>query len=87
MLQVENVPKDSVMRFDKAGGNYPLYQHSFPERYKEAYLLEMDTFLDLVLDPSLPCSVSKEDVLLSTRVADACETSIREGRVVTFDSM
>ena len=51
-------------------------------RFKEAYEREMDHFVDLILDPTTQCAVSRADVLLSTRVADACEQSRREGRMV-----
>ena len=85
MLQVVNVPIDPVLKFDKEGGGSPPFLHSFSDRYREAYLQEMETFLSLVLDPSLPCPVRKEEVVLSARIADACETSLKEGRVVTFD--
>ena len=85
MLQVQNIPDDPVLWSSKEGVASPMLQFSFPERYKEAYLLELDTFVSIVLDPSLPCPISKADVLLSSRVADACETSLKEGRVVTFE--
>ena len=87
MLQVENVPKDSVLRSGKEGVVSPMLHFSFPERYKEAYLLELDTFLSLVLDPSLPCPIGKEEVLLSSRVAAAAEISHREGRLVALGPM
>lgn len=85
MLQVENIPKNSVKRFDQSGGSTPQLQYSFPQRYEEAYLREMDAFLSIVSDPILPCPVTKQDVLLSGRVADACERSLKEGRTVTLD--
>ncbi len=87
MLQVENIPKDSVLCSGKEGGASSMLHYSFPQRYRDAYIKELDTFIGIVQDPTLPCPVTKEDVLLSTRVAVACEISLKEGRVVDFDSL
>lgn len=55
-------------------------------RFKEAYEREMDHFLDLILDPATTkCAVSQDDVLLSTRIANACERSQKEGRMVQLE--
>lgn len=86
MLQVENIPEKPVKSFSEAGGTTPPLHFSFPQRYEQAYLIEMDLFLDVVTDPSLPCPVTKESVLLAGRVADACEKSLKEGCVVTLDT-
>ena len=45
----------------------------------------MDHFVDLILDPSTECAVSRDDVLLSTRIANACDRSQREGRMVELE--
>lgn len=85
MIQVGNVPIDSMKTFDKDGGTSSALQYSFPQRYKDAYLREMDAFISIVRDPaSSSRPVSKQEVLLSSRVADACEESLREGKMVTF---
>ena len=45
----------------------------------------MDCFLDLVLDPSKPSLITRNEVVLSTRIVDACAKSQREGRMVELD--
>lgn len=87
MLQVENVPKEPVKCFDKNGGSSTILQFSFPQRYAEAYLQELEEFLILVDNPSRPCPVTKEAVLLTSRIADACERSMKEGRMVILNSL
>lgn len=87
MIQVGNVREDSVNSFYKDGGTSTALQYSFPQRYKDAYLKEMDTFLTIVSDPTCPCPVTKQDVLLSSRVADACERSLKEGKMVTLEPL
>lgn len=84
MLQVENIPKDPTSCLSREGGSSPTLIHSFVGRYKEAYELELDHFLSAVLDPALPVRVTREEVLLSSEVADACERSIKEGKMVAI---
>ena len=45
----------------------------------------MDHFVDMILDRSVKCAVSRDDVLLSTRIANACERSQKEGRMVELE--
>ena len=42
--------------------------------------MELDHFVSVVLDPSVPLMFTKEEVLLSSEVADACKTS---GKMIT----
>ncbi len=85
MLQVLNVPEKPVICFDGVGSSMPPLQYSFPQRYKDAYLQEMECFLSSVLDPSIPIPVTKRSVLLCSRIAEACEKSLKEGKMVTPD--
>ena len=82
MLQVENIHKDPVESSSGNGVTSSTYLHSFPERYKQAYDGELNHFIDVILDPSIPLSVTKEQTLLSSRIAEACEISAKEGRMV-----
>ena len=82
MLQVENIHKDPVESSSGDGVTSSTYLHSFPERYKKAYDGELNHFIDVILDPSIPLSVTKEQTLLSSRIAEACEISAKEGRMV-----
>ena len=47
----------------------------------------MDHFVDMVLDLSIKCAVNKNDVVLCTRVANACacERAHKEGRMVELE--
>ena len=83
---MENVLKESTHCFSADGGKTPPLQHSFPQRYEQAYLQEMEHFISVVRDPSIPLAVTKKEVILSSRVADACERSLKEG-LVTLDKI
>ena len=56
-------------------------------RFKVAYEREMDHFVSLVLDPTKECAVTRDEVLLCTRVANACERSQREGKMVELEPL
>jgi myo-inositol 2-dehydrogenase/D-chiro-inositol 1-dehydrogenase len=55
--------------------------YSFPSRYAEGYELEMLHFLD-VLRGRTQVSVDSRDVLAVSKIATACEESIRKGSTV-----
>ena len=82
MLRVENVHETPVQGATADSITSSVYQHSFPERYRQAYREELNHFIDVVLDPSVPLRVTKEQTLLASRIADACERSAKEGRMV-----
>lgn len=37
------------------------------------------------MDPSKPCAVTRDDVVLVTRIANACEKSQKECKMVELD--
>ena len=81
-MRVENVHETTVQSATQDGILSMPYHQWFPERYKQAYREELDHFVDVMLDPSIPLSVTKEQTLLATRIAEACEISAKEGRMV-----
>ena len=82
MLRVENIEETPVQSANSDGVTSSVYLHSFPNRYKQAYHEELNHFIDVILDPSVPLSVTKEQTLLASRIAEACERSAKEGRMV-----
>ena len=82
MLRVENISQDSVQHSTSDGiSNKPLL-FSFPQRYEQAYRLEMDHFISLIQDASIPPYVTRRQTILASRIAEACELSYKEGRAV-----
>ncbi len=82
MLRVENVSQDSVVLSNEGGVTQKPLLFSFPQRYEAAYREELDHFITVLRDPSVPLCVTREQTLLASRVADACEVSLKEGRAV-----
>ena len=85
MLVCENPVEDSVQHFHPDGTSTSKLFFSFPRRYEIAYRRELEHFIDVVLDPTIPLLVTRESTLLSSRVADACERSQKEKRVVGLE--
>ena len=70
------------------GATYPSGPRhwSFMERFLPAYRAELTAFAAVARGSlASPCTV--DDALQAFRVADACELSRREGRVVTLDEI
>ena len=85
MLTCRNINHDPNTLFDSRGCTASPVENSFQLRFKEAYQKELDHFLDTVLDPSMSCVITRDDVLLSSRIAEACKKSQREGRMVELE--
>lgn len=60
----------------KEGVIHSQYSDSCTTRYVEAYREEMNHFIDVLTDDSLPLRVSGDQVLLAARIADACKRSL-----------
>lgn len=58
----------------------PIY-FSFPSRYQEAYLLEMEHFLNVVQGIE-KCEISVESILAVSKIATACEIAAKTGDTV-----
>ena len=87
MLICENPRKDSVVCYNNQGTTASNTHYSFPQRYEVAYRRELDFFIDSVLDPTKKLLVTRDDIVLSLRIANACDRSMREGRMVGLEPL
>ena len=77
MIQAENRPQTPVVRSTAAGVAWPPLDHSFPTRYREAYRLELECFLDCIRGGS-QVPITHDEVRMAHLLADAAERSFRE---------
>lgn len=85
MLEVRNAGTSLVSYSNSAAvQSAPPYQHFFLERYADAYVEELREFCSLVRGEASRCSTFA-DGRAALILADAAETSAREGRVVRVD--
>ena len=80
MLQSQNARASSVCVSDDKGLQDDVYMFPFWERYAESYKNELDHFLDVI--EGKPCSVKREEVLMASKVASACQESYKTGKPV-----
>ncbi|GFR32466.1 myo-inositol 2-dehydrogenase [Trichonephila clavata] len=64
----------------KGATSVPIF-FSFASRYQEAYAIEMEHFLSVVQGLE-ECNVKGESILAVSKIASACEESVREGKVI-----
>ncbi|CAI5744311.1 unnamed protein product [Peronospora destructor] len=83
MLQVQNLSKTAMVQSTKAGITADTLRHSFPERFHEAYLLELDSFIDVIkgnANPRIQWSAAR----MNTIIAEAARIAAVEKKVVTI---
>jgi len=86
MALVENQRNDTVQVHTEAGMRQSPIQHSFPQRYKDAYAQEIAVFGQGVRNQQ-PYNVTKEECLLSHIIADAAHQSAITNSVVNVAEM
>jgi len=82
-LQAANQRPHQMMTSGKDGSQQVPIFHSFPSRYHEAYLRQLEYFIRLV-DGTETTDITKEHVLGVTRVVEALEHSAKTGQAVTI---
>ncbi|KAG7375611.1 hypothetical protein PHYPSEUDO_000462 [Phytophthora pseudosyringae] len=83
MLQVQNPSKTAMVQSTKTGLTADTLLHSFPERFREAYLLELDSFIDVIqgdANPRVHWGASR----MNTIIAEAARIAAVEKKVVTI---
>ena len=81
LVTVDNVHETSTAISNSSGVHRSRLQHSFPERFREGFGLELDAFCNtLLLGESWP--VTAEQCVRVQRVADAAQQSNELGQVV-----
>lgn len=85
MLKVENVNQSTVEYYNKDNAHLKTPCPIFMERYEEAYISEMDSFIDSVRNGT-PVICSIEDVILAQRAAAAGLESLRTGKPVRVNN-
>ncbi|TYZ62879.1 hypothetical protein PybrP1_012911 [[Pythium] brassicae (nom. inval.)] len=83
MLQVLNPAKTSLVRSGSAGVAADVLTHSFPQRFHDAYLHELDHFVDVLQGNAQPV-VHWNAARMATVVSEAARIAAVEKKVVTL---
>ena len=86
MIRAENETADRVVLSDAEGVRAALPLYFFVERYTEAYIAEMEAFVEAVQHDTPP-PVSGADGRAPVVIARAAARSLREGRPVRLDEV
>ena len=81
MIQAENRSPRSTVLSNQSGINRPLIEHSFPTRYREAYIEELKVFHHCIRTGK-PLPIGESDVIMSHILCDKAEQSFKEGRPI-----
>ena len=86
MLQADNHHVTSVVQATDQGFTRPPVDYSFPTRYREAYLAELECFVRCARG-SQQVPITHEEVRTNHLLATGLELAAREKRVVRFDEI
>ena len=81
MVNVANVPEHTSIISNRTGIHHSRLQHSFPQRFQQAFGLELDGFADSLLDGAV-WPVTAEQCCAVQRCADAARLSCENGTIV-----
>nr|XP_054768879.1 uncharacterized oxidoreductase YrbE-like [Lytechinus pictus] len=84
MLQSQNRIEAPLTKHNERGELLDPIFPSFPERYSQSYCDEMDHFLDAVEGKIEKLDVSMEDTLSISWIAELCEQSMHQGKMIPF---
>jgi len=85
IANTNNMLQTSFVLGKRDGFHHDAGLYSFPQRYREAYAIELDHFVDLCLGVTDKIAYTAEDLHNLTKVLDACVESAKTGQVVTVD--
>jgi myo-inositol 2-dehydrogenase/D-chiro-inositol 1-dehydrogenase len=86
MVKIDNNTHDTHAYYNKEGSHGPLPLDFFMDRYVQSYAIEMETFIDAVIQDK-PVPVTGMDGLVSVAVGLAAKTSAQENRPVKLDEI
>lgn len=86
VVSAENQITNTVTLSGSSGSSSALPSYFFLERYKEAYLTEMEAFIQCIQDDTLPV-VTGEDGRIPVVMASAALKSLRENRPVRLSEI
>eukprot|EP00911_Craspedida_sp_UC1_P000876 UC1_evm1s665 len=82
-IQTENTPAMALRTFDDKGVRTPIYEWSFPERFRAAFAAEVSHLYSVVKKGAAPL-VTSWDSLAAQAVADAAQRACALGQPVVF---
>ncbi len=82
-LRVGTIPEKNLTTIFNEIGAVRTCSEGFLERFDQAYLLEIQEFVNCIFEKRSP-AISVEDGVLATRIAYACRESLQQNKLVNF---
>lgn len=82
MFQLRNDTDDLVNHYTDQGGLASKIKYNFPERFKEAYLNEINYFYHMI-EHNYPCLILPEHIELNHQICDLINQSLLEKKIVS----
>lgn len=86
IASIHSTNETSLSMGDKTGVHQAPLQYSFPQCFREAFELEIETFVDTLLTQT-PWPISEEDCVLAQLIAMTAKESCRVGRMLPFHAV
>ena len=81
MYKLENQIDDNISYFDEHGSNYSKMNYSFKQRYKNAYIKELDYMYKMIVNDYEPL-IKESHLILTKQICNAINQSIIENKVI-----
>ena len=85
MYKLENQLDNTISNYNEIGSNYSHMNYSFTERYKEAYINELDYFYKMI-NENYPPLVEEYHLLLTKKICNAINESLRTNNIIMLDA-
>lgn len=83
MISVENEKENACLLSNEDGIQSSKHKYSFPQRFREAFENEINTFVEVVLDGKV-WPVTKEDCIAAQRISSTAADSAKAGKILPY---
>ena len=81
MYKLENQIDNNISYYDDRGSNYSKMNYSFKQRYKDAYIKELDYMYKMIVNDYEPL-IKEDHLILTKEICNAINQSIKENIIV-----
>ena len=79
--RVENQIDNNISYYDDKGSNYSKMNYSFKQRYKDAYIKELDYMYKMIVNDYEPL-IKENHLILTKKICNAINLSIKENKLI-----
>ena len=81
MYKLENQIDNNISYYDDKGSNYSKMNYSFKQRYKDAYIKELDYMYKMIVNDYEPL-IKENHLILTKKICNAINLSIKENKLI-----